>query len=82
VLEAMACGVPVATMPIEGVDALVPREWIAAAADPEALADTAASLLAHPTGGVYERSLEFGYAQAAGRLVDAYGGSGLTLGTV
>lgn len=72
VLEAMACGVPVATMPIEGVDALVPREWIAGAGDPEALAATAAALLAHPPAGVYERSLEFGYARAARRLIDSY----------
>jgi len=72
VLEAMACGVPVATMPIEGVDALVPREWIAAANDPEALASTAAELLAHPPAGVYERSLEFGYERAAARLIAEY----------
>jgi glycosyltransferase involved in cell wall biosynthesis len=72
VLEAMACGVPVATMPIEGVDALVPPDWIAPTAHPEALADVAASLLAHPPAGVYERSLEFGYVQAAARLMRAY----------
>lgn len=73
VLEAMACGVPVATMPIEGVDALVPREWIAASHDPGALATTAAALLADPPADVYERSLEFGYDRAAARLVAAYG---------
>jgi glycosyltransferase involved in cell wall biosynthesis len=72
VLEAMACGVPVATMPIEGVDVLVPPEWIAASSDPEALAEVAASLLVHPPEGVYERSLEFGYDQAARRLLQAY----------
>lgn len=72
VLEAMACGIPVATMPIEGVDALVPRDWIAAAATPEALAEVAASLLAHRPEGVYERSLEFGYEGAARRLLQAY----------
>ena len=75
VLEAMACGVPVATMPIEGVDALVPREWIASANDPEALAATAASMLAHPPAGVYERSLEFGYGRAAARLIASYEGA-------
>jgi glycosyltransferase involved in cell wall biosynthesis len=72
VLEAMACGVPVATMPIEGVDALVPPEWIATSATPEALADVIASLLAHRPAGVYERSLEFGYEAAANRLLQGY----------
>ena len=72
VLEAMACGVPVATMPIEGVDALVPREWIAASAGPEALASTAAALLANRPADAYERSLEFGYERAAARLMAAY----------
>jgi hypothetical protein len=68
----MACGIPVATMPIEGVDALVPPEWIAASSTPEALADVAASLLVHRPEGVYERSLEFGYEAAANRLLQAY----------
>jgi glycosyltransferase involved in cell wall biosynthesis len=72
VLEAMACGVPVATMPIEGVDALVPEEWIAASDDPERLASTAASLLASRPRDAHERSLEFGYERAASRLLAAY----------
>lgn len=72
VLEAMACGVPVATMPIEGVDALVPQPWIAAANDPEALARTAAGMLANPPRDAHERSLEFGYDRAAARLLAAY----------
>ena len=72
VLEAMACGVPVATMPIEGVDALVPPEWIAASLEPEALARTAASLLANPPQDAYARSLEFGYDRAAARLLSVY----------
>ena len=72
VLEAMACGVPVAAMPIEGMDALIPGEWIAAANDPEALATTAAGLLANPPVDAYERSLEFGYEKAAARLLAAY----------
>ncbi|HVG23818.1 MAG TPA: glycosyltransferase family 4 protein [Thermoanaerobaculia bacterium] len=72
VLEAMACGVPVATMRIEGVDALVPPEWIAAAATPDALADVAASLLTHPPADAYQRSLAFGYGRAAERLLAAY----------
>jgi glycosyltransferase involved in cell wall biosynthesis len=72
VLEAMACGVPVATMPVEGVAALVSPEWIAPAFDPDALARVAASLLAQRPSGVYERSLEFGYSRAAERLVSGY----------
>ena len=72
VLEAMACGVPVASMPIEGVDALIPREWIAASSDPEALAQTAAALLVSPPRDAYERSLEFGYDAAARRLLSQY----------
>lgn len=72
VLEAMACGVPVATMPIDGVDALVPREWIAAANDPEALARTAAAMLADPPADAFTRSLEFGYERAAARLIASY----------
>ena len=73
VLEAMACGVPVATMPIEGVDALVPHEWIAPANDPDALAATAAALLATRPTDAYERSLDFGYDRAAARLIASYG---------
>lgn len=75
VLEAMACGVPVAAMPIEGIDALIPREWIAAASDPAALAATAAALLADPPQDAHARSLEFGYDRAAERLVAAYEGA-------
>lgn len=77
VLEAMACGVPVATYPIEGVDALVGRELIAAQADPEALASLASSLLDREQKAlrvaVWKRSQEFGYERAAQRLIDAYG---------
>ena len=72
VLEAMACGVPVATMPVEGVDALVPREWIAPSFDPEALASIAARMLVHRPDDAYERSLEFGYDRAAARLIASY----------
>jgi glycosyltransferase involved in cell wall biosynthesis len=72
VLEAMACGVPVATMPIDGVDALVPAEWIARTNEPDALAETAARLLADPPRDAHERSLEFSYARAAERLLASY----------
>ncbi|MFP5245666.1 MAG: glycosyltransferase family 4 protein, partial [Thermoanaerobaculia bacterium] len=47
VLEAMACGVPVAAYPIDGVHALVPRELIASTSSPEALASVAATALAN-----------------------------------
>lgn len=78
VLEAMACGVPVATYPIEGVAALVPREWIAGAVDPEALAGLATSLLARDAAplrsAAAECAQEFGYGRAAERLIRAYRG--------
>jgi glycosyltransferase involved in cell wall biosynthesis len=71
ILEAMACGVVPAAFPIDGVDALT--EYIAAEATPEALASLAASLLDRDlTQRVLERSREFGYANAARRLIDAY----------
>jgi glycosyltransferase involved in cell wall biosynthesis len=77
VLEAMACGVPVATYPIEGINALVSPEWIAPAADPEALANLAASLLSRDATSLREdaaeRAQEFGYECAAERLIRAYG---------
>lgn len=76
VLEAMACGVPVATYPIEGVSALVPHDWIAADADPEALAALAASLLSRDSPALRReaanRAQEFGYDRAAQRLIRAY----------
>lgn len=76
VLEAMACGVPVATYPIEGVDALVPRDWIAASSDPAALAALATSLLARDPAPLRSaavgRAQEFGYDHAAERLIREY----------
>ena len=76
VLEAMACGVPVATYPIEGVSALVPRDWIASAPTPDALAALATSMLARDAAplraAAAERAQEFGYDRAAERLMDAY----------
>ncbi len=76
VLEAMACGVPVAAYPIEGMDALVPRDWIAASSDPDALAALATSLLARDAASLrtaaIERAQEFGYDRAAERLMRAY----------
>jgi glycosyltransferase involved in cell wall biosynthesis len=76
VLEAMACGVPVATYPLEGVHALVPPSWIAESSNPETLAALAASLLIGDAAALREeavaRAREFGYDRAARRLLDAY----------
>ena len=69
VLEAMACEVPVASYPIEGVAALTP--YVAEAPSPEALAKTAAALIAQRPR-VRERTFEFGYERAAQRLLDVY----------
>ena len=77
VLEALGCGVPVATYPIEGIDALVPHDWIAPAADPEALAPLAATLLSRQPAALRDEAAqhaqEFGYDRAAERLIRAYG---------
>jgi glycosyltransferase involved in cell wall biosynthesis len=73
VLEAMACGVPVATFPIEGVEALVPSAWIASAADAQSLATLAASMLSQSLRTeALARAQEFGYDRAAQRLIAAY----------
>jgi glycosyltransferase involved in cell wall biosynthesis len=73
VLEAMACGVPPATYPIEGMRALTGDAHIASAPTPEALATLAASLLQQDLrASVIERSQRFGYAAAAQRLMAAY----------
>ena len=73
ILEAMACGVPPATFPVEGVEALAGREHIAAAATPEALAAVAAALLDRDLrAAMYQQSLAFGYDRAAERLLRAY----------
>lgn len=71
VLEAMACGVPVVTYPIEGAEALVGASMIASAADPVALATLANATLNVPPD-VTARAQEFDYAQSARRLMDAY----------
>jgi glycosyltransferase involved in cell wall biosynthesis len=73
ILEAMACGVPPASYPIEGVSALLPPEHIAPDSSPEALAAVVAALLDRPLReAMHERSLEFGYDRAARRLIEAY----------
>jgi len=73
VLEAMACGVPPATFPIEGIEALVPADQIAPAATPEALAPVVAGLLDRDLREtMHAHSQEFSYERAAERLVRAY----------
>jgi glycosyltransferase involved in cell wall biosynthesis len=76
VLEAMACGVPVAAYPIEGMSALLSDAWIAPHAEPEALAKLAADLLSRDREELREQSVaraqEFGYDRAAERLIRAY----------
>ena len=74
ILEAMACGVPPAAYPLEGMRALVDEMHIASAATPAALAATAAVLLSRAPlrDAMVERSLEFSYPRAARRLLDAY----------
>jgi len=78
VLEAMACGVAPVTFPLDGIPALLgdlaPR-LIAEASSPEAAAANAISAsndLANLRRQAYEQSQNFGYAQAAARLIEVY----------
>jgi glycosyltransferase involved in cell wall biosynthesis len=77
VLEAMACGVPPAVFPIEGVHALLgDLPLIADTPDPARLASLAASLLRGDLPSlrarVAGRSQELGYPRAAERLLAGY----------
>jgi len=74
ILEAMACGVPAASYPIEGVAALTGPEQVAGAATPEALAAVVKRTLGRPElrADVSVRSHEFGYDRAAKRLISGY----------
>jgi len=74
ILEAMACGVPAASYPIDGVMGLTGREQIAEASTPEALARVVARTIGRPElrADAAERSREFGYSRAAQRLISAY----------
>ena len=73
VLEAMACGVPPATYPIEGIEALVGPAHVAPTASPEALAAVVEQLLDRDLREpMYRHSLEFGYDEAARRLMAVY----------
>lgn len=76
VLEAMACGVPPAVAPIEGIEALVPPQLIAARHNAQAIAAVARQVLEGQDSAlrtaVIEHSRNFGYAAAAERLIAAY----------
>ncbi|HEX9986159.1 MAG TPA: glycosyltransferase family 4 protein [Thermoanaerobaculia bacterium] len=79
ILEAMACGVPPAVFPIDGVQALLGEhapQLVADHATPEALAVKVTARLAQDLRpmrtGVAAHSQQFGYRAAAGRLIAAY----------
>ena len=76
VLEAMASGVPAVSYPLDGITPLVGEAMVAAAPSPESLAALASSVLARDGEAlrreVYDRSLAFGYAEAAKRLIAGY----------
>jgi len=74
ILEAMACGVPPASYPIDGVAALTGPEHVAESATPEALAKTVSGILGRGElrASVSAKSQEFGYTRAAQRLLSAY----------
>jgi glycosyltransferase involved in cell wall biosynthesis len=78
VLEAMACGVAPVTFPIEGIAALLgdlAPTLIAEASTSESAAAhviAASNDLANLRRRAYEQSQNFGYAQAAQRLIEVY----------
>ena len=78
ILEAMACGVVPVSAPIPGVEALVrglDTQLVAVASTPEAIAVRATPILAARgilRKAVVAQSQQFGYAQAAQRLIRAY----------
>lgn len=79
VLEAMACAVPPVVAPIPGMRTLLhdfEERLIATTASPAALAAQAVRLLRADDrqlrGSVAAHSQQFGYAAAAGRLIDTY----------
>ena len=74
----MACGVAPVTFPLEGIPALLgdlgPR-LIAETSSPEAAASkvvAASNDLADLRRAAYEQSLNFGYREAAARLIEVY----------
>ncbi len=77
VIEAMACGAPPVTYPIEGLSALfgdLRGHLIAASASPEQLAAQALRVVSDKSlrNEVIARSFAFNYDSAARRLIEAY----------
>jgi glycosyltransferase involved in cell wall biosynthesis len=77
VLEAMACGTPALSFPIEGIAALFgPLPLVADAATPESLAALAIRVLCEDSDelrrDVWTRAQEFAYDRAAARLLAVY----------
>lgn len=77
ILEAMSCGVVPVPFPIEGVHALVERDFIAAAATPDSASAKVVEILRADVAALrrraYARSEAFGYPRAAERLIQMYG---------
>lgn len=76
VIEAQACGVPVASYPLDGITALVDARGVAAASIPESLAATSEALLREDREALRreatDRAARFAYPEAAARLIAAY----------
>lgn len=79
ILEALGCGVPVASYPIAGVDSLLgplAGQWMAAEATPEALAAVVVKAIARAPEktrpAAMARSAHFTFDGAARRLKDGY----------
>jgi glycosyltransferase involved in cell wall biosynthesis len=79
VLEALGCGVPVATYPIPGISGLLgplAPQWIAAESNPEALASVVVKAIARAAEKLRPAALaqseQFIFERAAARLIDGY----------
>lgn len=79
VLEALGCGVPVASYPIAGIESLLgpfAAQWIAAEGSPEALASVVVKALARPAEKLRPAALaqseQFVFEKAARRLMNGY----------
>lgn len=76
VIEAMGCGVPPVSFPIEGIESLIPPSLISEEATPDALAATivkaAAGDLAALGIDIAGRAASCNYERASSRLIQAY----------